>query len=1650
MQNFCTPPVIRVFLSSTFADMDRERSYFNEVIAPKISRICAERGVSFFSVDLRWGITQEEQIDGQVLPICLSEIDKCRPYFIGIVGNRYGSVLETVPEKISQSIPWLTGKEGHSITELEMLYAVLDHNKENPAHNSTFYFRSEQLSEAIYGTLTPENEEAKIKLNQLKNRIEGDIEISSSKYDTIEEFGNLVMRDLLNWLDMNFPKSEDISNIRKNWYNSEILRNYVDAAKITDFINSYLSESSKPLLIYGDGARGKTTHLTAWQPLIGHKILVNCGADDSLSYWPSIARQIINELKDIDETYEYPEFSMDASLMFQLMDSIHKSNGSDKQRLSSDFYFVTDSDRENFRVSFVKWLKNLDFKNKVTIVINDLNLLEDEKSKYLSWLPSIMPNNLNIICTTNDDEMVETAEMLGWNIKEFPIFENDGVQCLLNEHLHAYGKKLSTEQFNKLLSSVVIKYPGQLRFIIAFLMNYGRFDNLDSLISKIADISDICDVYKYVYNYLINDYSSQEAKTISTVLGLVRCSNISLSERECFQLSQKIAPCTSIEWAHLCRFFEQFNIIKGDYWNIQNEELEKFVDYLLSEEELQAAHSLLGEYFFEQLKNHSDRKSALQNIRDNTAYAKECLEHYKKAQKWDKLVLVLFDRKVIYYLSKLDWYCIQSTWMQLFLYSDIDVSDCLINLVEQYWDNDNDNKIIAGKLGALYERLGFKNNLDKIYEIVEKDYLVCSNDSMNLIKMIREDFVPIYNTLHNMRKSRDFRGLYSHTSKLLEKKSTFNDAEICQILFFKADAEEHLHLINESIETINNYYKVALKMGFLSEMLRALSMRGNALYRSAEYHDAMLVQEKVARIALSEGKLREYLSAMNILGMCHYRMKKYDESISIFDKLISYWQKLSDSYEAGVIIMNKCNTLCFKGDTTKALQCAEEFYNKIANDPSLRSVCTSLLGNMGRYATDLGLFEKAENYLSSSIEYSKELGQEASLVNAYHSLIELYTCTEQFLKIIELRKEQMEFLWNRQDYHSVIEALNKTVSFLLQNKHVAQAKKLEALWKEKFSTIPGGHEFFEQQTVSQSLDTVKIDKLKEEIIIAKSEKNSLKEAQLYCDMAQMLRNANKVEATEHLLTAALLYKRIGKTTEFVDCISHSIILQFDEGVIDNDTLCKRILKCANNDSITNIVDLWKLLGKPLEENEKTPIQKGFPFFPKKASKTTYELLCQLLDYINSFETLVTSCLMDVSRKVVNCCSAEEMISIIDKVPENHRKMLSENFSSVMLEHFEEELAFIMKDYLSPNAVEKIEFYEKCIVFLKYIESINMAAIAGNLALTFRRRKDKEKTLYYHTLSIEAYKKANRTQDSLIEMLNMSTAYYEFNEIEKAIDLLRTSLDEAVAKKEEKLAAAIAGNLASRLTRHGDINNKQEILNYFEIEESFFRSIGNMRELSISLLNQILYLHEKTDPSEWQSKLIEVSAIVRENDFKEFMPVLTKLEWFASKNNEPSDKTNEISIEDKVKALLSTKKDYSLVDIRLENGGYHFVCIPTTEEKTGIEQLHILCDQNSSCEIEIVCLYRPNIQQPNNLPKLKEYINWWNSFKDYLLNFNEEENVLKAHTNLVAPNWEELGKLLEVFLSLWKADRINTLTLILGILDLQHCQGAKLKLVNPDE
>lgn len=71
---------IRIFISSTFKDLQEERDYLVKVTFPQMRRLAQERNVHVTLIDLRWGITEEETKSGEVLRICLKEIEKSIPF----------------------------------------------------------------------------------------------------------------------------------------------------------------------------------------------------------------------------------------------------------------------------------------------------------------------------------------------------------------------------------------------------------------------------------------------------------------------------------------------------------------------------------------------------------------------------------------------------------------------------------------------------------------------------------------------------------------------------------------------------------------------------------------------------------------------------------------------------------------------------------------------------------------------------------------------------------------------------------------------------------------------------------------------------------------------------------------------------------------------------------------------------------------------------------------------------------------------------------------------------------------------------------------------------------------------------------------------------------------------------------------------------------------------------------------------------------------------------------------------------------------------------------------------------------------------------------------------------------------------------------
>ena len=60
MQNLTDSRQIRIFISSTFKDMQEERDYLMTKTFPRLRLLAQERNVCLVEVDLRWDITKAD------------------------------------------------------------------------------------------------------------------------------------------------------------------------------------------------------------------------------------------------------------------------------------------------------------------------------------------------------------------------------------------------------------------------------------------------------------------------------------------------------------------------------------------------------------------------------------------------------------------------------------------------------------------------------------------------------------------------------------------------------------------------------------------------------------------------------------------------------------------------------------------------------------------------------------------------------------------------------------------------------------------------------------------------------------------------------------------------------------------------------------------------------------------------------------------------------------------------------------------------------------------------------------------------------------------------------------------------------------------------------------------------------------------------------------------------------------------------------------------------------------------------------------------------------------------------------------------------------------------------------------------------------
>eukprot|EP01114_Cavostelium_apophysatum_P012931 TRINITY_DN3020_c0_g2_i1.p1 TRINITY_DN3020_c0_g2~~TRINITY_DN3020_c0_g2_i1.p1 ORF type:complete len:1203 (-),score=303.44 TRINITY_DN3020_c0_g2_i1:33-3641(-) len=476
---------VRVFLSSTFRDMQKERDELVKRVFPVLKQECSSRGIFFTEVDLRWGITAEQSEKGEVLALCLQEIDKCRPYFVNFIGNRYGYVPAAIPASLRTIYPFLPNTDAEtnerSVTEFEIMHGALnDIANANRAH---FYFKSDQLAAQEGPGDHPE------KVAALKSRIRNTAGTTAKEYNTTAILADMILRDLRGDIDADFPVEEDPDPLEMEAMSHETYAEirakvYIGKSEYFNKLYQYLNDDTAlPMLLLGESGSGKSSLLANF--CLRHQadpandndlvLLHFAGTTPSSADYTTFLRRVVKTIKT----------------SFNVPDEIP----ADSRTLVRDFPV---------------WLANVPETKRLILVIDALNQFDNADGAHsLTWLPTNqkLPSRVKVIVSTLKNSQCYSVLMeRNYQVMNVEPLEREERETLAIEYLALFGKSLDHQQLQRLCIAPQTKNPLFLRATLEELRLHGVYEEINEKIDFYLAANDVAELYEKILSRLEKDF----------------------------------------------------------------------------------------------------------------------------------------------------------------------------------------------------------------------------------------------------------------------------------------------------------------------------------------------------------------------------------------------------------------------------------------------------------------------------------------------------------------------------------------------------------------------------------------------------------------------------------------------------------------------------------------------------------------------------------------------------------------------------------------------------------------------------------------------------------------------------------------------------------------------------------------------------------------------------------------------------------------------------------------------------------------------------------------------------------------------------------------------------------------------------------------
>jgi tetratricopeptide (TPR) repeat protein len=684
---------IRVFISSTFRDMQEEREELVKQVFPQLRRLCESRGVTWGEVDLRWGVPDEAKAEGKVLPLCLQEIEHCRPYFIGLLGERYGWVPEEIPESLFETQPWLREHLHQSVTALEILHGVLlDPEMEKHAF---FYFRDPAYAAAHPG-FTEEDPVLREKLVVLKDDIRHSGFPVSEPFATPKQLGEWVLRDLTVIIEELYPEKDipnalDRAALDHEAYSASRRTVYIGRDEYIDRLNAHAAGDGPPLVIAGESGGGKSALVANWThtwseqhpetPVLVHFI----GAAPDSANWMAMLRRLLGE------------FQRKFGIQIEIPDQ-----------------------PDALRMAFANALHMVAARGRLVLALDALNQIEDrDGAPDLVWLPPVIPSNVRLVVSTLPGRSWDDLKKRGWPVMTVEPLTTPERQELIDKYLKRYAKALSPGPVHRIAAAPQTGNGLYLSTLLNELRQFGSYEGLNPRIDWYLQAADPVELYRKVIERWEQDYGQPDPACENIVcesLTRLWAARRGLSEIELLEsLGTEGTPLPRALWSPLYLAAGDALVNRGGLLTFAHDFLREAVweTYLPTENHEQNAHLTLVDYF---------RKRPI-----GPRTTDELPWQLQEAEDWKRLAGLLTHPGQFRALWSKDQFEVKAYWTQIEMHSPLRMEQVYAPVIQEPTDDPNH----AGRIGSLFADTG---KLDAAFNVRTDlvDHYRAAGDRVNL------------------------------------------------------------------------------------------------------------------------------------------------------------------------------------------------------------------------------------------------------------------------------------------------------------------------------------------------------------------------------------------------------------------------------------------------------------------------------------------------------------------------------------------------------------------------------------------------------------------------------------------------------------------------------------------------------------------------------------------------------------------------------------------------------------------------------------------------------------------------------------------------------------------------------------------------------